>query len=76
LFANGPTVLFSFEQIPGWPQREPILQYDADGAVGAGARSSAQRRQNFFAPEIEHFGNIGSERNAKRNLREFIAGPQ
>jgi len=36
----------------------------------------AQRRQDFSAPEIDHFGNIGAEGNADRNLRESITGSQ
>ena len=43
---------------------------------GVTVATLAQRWQDFFAPEIDHFGNIGAEGNADRNLRESIAGRQ
>jgi hypothetical protein len=45
-------------------------------AVDFGKTTLAQRRKDFLAPEIDHFGNIGAEGNADRNLREFLAGRQ
>src|SRR5262245_27858184 len=43
---------------------------------GVTVDTRAQRWQDFLAPEIDHFGNVGAEGNADRNLRESIAGRQ
>ena len=45
-------------------------------ALAMSAGNSAQRREDFPAPEIDDFWNIWSEWNAKRNLRKFIASRQ
>ncbi len=49
---------------------------ESQESTGVTVDTLAQRWQDFLAPEIDHFGNVGAEGNADRHLRESIAGRQ